>query len=142
LNTILFGFKGSGKTHLGRLWAQEKGMAFFDSDERMILLDGRGLSIRELYQQLGEEPFRALEKRALFSFQGVTHSVIALGGGAILDSESLLFLQALGSLVFIDASLELILERGISIPGQDIRALYAKRRPLYEAIHARRIYVG
>lgn len=139
MNTLLFGFKGSGKTYLGRLLAKEKGLPFIDTDDRLCALYGGGFSIREIYQHLGEAAFRALEKRVIFSLAGVTHSIIALGGGAVLDPESVSFLKTLGSLIFVDASLELILSRGVQIPGQDIRRLYAERRPLYEAIATERI---
>jgi shikimate kinase len=138
MNLILFGFKGVGKTHYGKLLAKELKYPFIDTD------DFFNDSPRKLYEELGETAFRALEKKELKRLGDISHSVIALGGGVVLDPENVEFLQNLGTLVYLDASFKTI-EARIKItpafvkPGQSLRDVYHERKPIYDSISAARI---
>lgn len=63
---FLIGFMGSGKSTLGRALAQRvPGCAFIDLDEE---IERRaGMSVREIFDTLGQERFRALEADTLRS---------------------------------------------------------------------------
>src|SRR5690348_12190587 len=97
MNLLLFGFKASGKTHFGKLLAHEMHRPFIDTDDLIVALykkkTDKQRNIRQIYQELGEMPFRALEKEALQHLKDVTRSIIALGGGAVLDPKNVEFLQ-------------------------------------------------
>ena len=149
MNLILFGFKGSGKTHFGKRIAAELGRQFIDTDDKMIELDGKKRSAQEIYAERGEQGFRELEKRAVFSLKGVENTVIALGGGAVLDPESVEFLLKLGEMVYLDAPPDTLKKRIFrdELPAMmkgegDFLRIYQERRPLYESIPARRIRTG
>ena len=62
-NVALIGMMGSGKTTCGQLLAQRLGRPFVDCDDYIQVQAGR--TIPELFADLGEEGFRALERRAI-----------------------------------------------------------------------------
>jgi shikimate kinase len=76
----LIGFMGCGKTTVGRLLAARLGYAFLDLDR--WLERRRGKSVRQIFQESGEEAFRDLESSALRELSSRRRVVIAAGGGA------------------------------------------------------------
>lgn len=115
MNLLLFGFKATGKTHFGKLLSIEMHRPFIDTDDLILELykkeSGKKHSVREIHKKLAEPAFRSLEKRALHLLKNVKDSIIALGGGAVLDPENVEFLQTVGALVFLKASAEKLKER-------------------------------
>jgi shikimate kinase len=152
MNLILFGFKGVGKTFYGRKLAHLMHRPFIDTDDLSEELyaeeKGERLTSKQIFQELGAVPFRALEKQAVFSLGKIKNSVIALGGGAIVDPDNLEFLQKLGALVYLKASPETLrlrmqkaIDKGetpaIVDPKQletTFWRLIQERLPLYESI--------
>ena len=93
----------SGKTTLGKFLAQKIGSSFLDLDAWVEMKTGQ--AIKDLYQNLGEQAFRALEAKhlqALSSFKGI----LALGGGSFSLEENRLFLRKLGSICYLKISFE------------------------------------
>ena len=135
---ILFGFKGCGKSHFGKLLAAKLHLPFIDTDE---LLGG---SPSHLYRTLGETRFRMLEKEALLTLQ--SGCVIALGGGTVLDPSNVELLLKIGKLIYLEASFETIARRIKITPafaeGTSLHTLYQARKPIYESIPAVRIQVN
>lgn len=131
MNIILFGFKNSGKTFLGKLLALKLGRFFVDTDAEIEKLyfqqEKKTLTVREIFQKEGEDKFRLLEKETLFSLKNHSQAVIALGGGS-LDEKSASFLMQIGDLFYLKASFELILKR---IESQKLPAFVEKsQQPL------------
>ena len=142
MNAILFGFKGSGKTHFGQLLSQKLGKKWIDTDQEIEKRMGTG-TIRQIYASLGEEKFRAIEKEVIQSLIGVTDTVISLGGGVVLDLENREILKKIGQLIYLEASFELLQKRidpGYA-PIDQVRKMYHDRYPIYQTIPARRINV-
>ncbi len=75
------GFKGVGKTTLGKKIAKVRGCPFVDTDE--LLEKKHQKTPRELYSELGEEFFRAFELEVLRNLDFSNSQVIALGGGSL-----------------------------------------------------------
>lgn len=145
MNAILFGFKGCGKTYLGKLLAKKLNRQFIDTDDVIVRLhaekSGQYLTPRAIYQSLGSVSFRSLEKQALYSLEGVHNAVIALGGGAVLNPENVETLQKIGTLIYLEASLETINSRNITHVEGPIDKLYYERLPIYRSISAPCIHV-
>ncbi len=153
MNLILFGFKGCGKTHFGKKLAQEMHRPFIDTDslieEFYAEQKGERISAREIYRKMGKEGFRALESEAILSLEKVKDSIIALGGGAVLDPSNVEFLKKLGALVYLEASPEILKERVMreempafldeKDPSRAFIEMIHERKPLYESIPARRV---
>ena len=75
------GFMGSGKTSIGRLFAEKIGYRFIDLDEEIER--GEGISIPEIFEKYGEDYFRQLEANYLEKFSNFSKTVIASGGGIV-----------------------------------------------------------
>lgn len=139
MNLILFGFKGVGKTYFGKRLAQKTNRPFFDTDE--MLAHAFNQSPKQLYESLGKAQFRDLETQAIHLLRDVKDSIIALGGGAICNSQNRDFLQKLGLFVYLQASLETIQERQVSLIEGPISLIYRERLPIYESIPAKVVNV-
>ncbi len=122
---------------------------FVDTDDLLRqLYTEEDLSVRELHQKLGEDAFRALEKQAIEQLTSLSDTIIALGGGAVLDPENVEILQDLGELVYLKADAPLLRRRMLlnGLPSflddeEDFQEMYQNRLPIYESIPATRIDV-
>jgi shikimate kinase len=86
MKILLIGYRGSGKTTVGRLLAGRLALPLVDIDDRVVIRSG--LSVREIFDQRGEAGFRHLESKALADAFDADHWVIAAGGGAMTVSEN------------------------------------------------------
>lgn len=146
---FLTGFMGVGKSTIGSALAKELGWGFIDTDK--IVTKTAGISIPEIFSERGEAGFRSLEAAAVEAACAMPRTVVALGGGAVLDPVSLKKIQSAGDLVFLSAGLESLQGRlaksGLSRPllaGLDahaqkerIQSLLAVRAPIYESARHR-----
>lgn len=86
MGIVLVGYRGSGKTTVGRLLAARLACPFLDTDE--LVVQRAGTSIREIFASKGEPAFRDLEAQAVHDAIMLDDAVISLGGGAVLRPES------------------------------------------------------
>jgi shikimate kinase len=87
MSIVLIGYRGSGKTTVGRLLAKQLGRPFADCDDLIVQREGK--SIREIFLAGGEEAFRKLEMSAIEELaKKKADHVIAVGGGAVLREEN------------------------------------------------------
>lgn len=114
-NVVLLGFKGCGKTRVGKALAQRLGWDFIDLDallEEIYLQEqGEPLSFREIYRRHGEGTFRELEGRALEEALQKGPQVLALGGGTPLSHPFLLPLLKQQILVYLSVEPEVLFDR-------------------------------
>ena len=136
-NIALIGMMGSGKTTCGQLLAQRLGRPFVDCDDYIQAQAGR--TIPELFADLGEEGFRALERRAIQTLSTREGLVLATGGGAVLRPENVDALRRGGLLVLLDRPPEECYD-GLAVEGRPLAQggrqafldTYAARRAAYE----------
>jgi shikimate kinase len=83
-NIVLAGFMGTGKSITGRLVAARLGWRFVDTDA--VIVDQAGRSIAQIFADDGEAGFRQFEAAACRDAVAGCHCVIAVGGGALIDS--------------------------------------------------------
>ena len=105
-NLYLYGPPGSGKTTLGKLLSERLSLAFLDLD-RFIQNDA-GMSVKAIFAAEGEEGFRAREKRALREASARDRSVIALGGGTLLDPDNRACVEETGIVVCLDCPIDIL----------------------------------
>jgi shikimate kinase len=106
---VLTGFMGTGKSEVGRRLATRLGRPFVDTDQ---LVEGRvGKSVSAIFADDGEAAFRALERDAVATATARGDTVIAVGGGAVLDAANLARLRQAGVVVCLTATPEAILRR-------------------------------
>lgn len=100
---ILVGMMGSGKSTVGERLAARLGRPLVDTDELVVATAGR--SIPELFADVGESGFRALERVAVADACAAADPVvIACGGGAVLDPDNRRALAAAGVVVWLRAT--------------------------------------
>lgn len=142
---VFFGFKGVGKTFLGRLLAKRLRIPFYDLDEIIEEIffqqSGRVLKIPEIYSFLGEKEFRLLETFALKSIDLNLSGILSLGGGTLMFEQNLYVLQNKAFLIFLDACFETIKSRVNHLPKfaenwDDFRNIFENRSKLYKTIGA------
>ncbi len=108
-NIILTGFMAAGKSSVGRILAQELEWEFIDTDQGIEQFTG--LTIPEIFCRYGEKRFRVEEKLFVNKIADITKTVIATGGGTILDQENWQGLQKLGITIHLFVPLEVALQR-------------------------------
>jgi shikimate kinase len=83
MNLILFGYRGCGKTTLGRKLAAQLWKDFVDGDAQVRkCFDDR--TIKDIWATDGEPAFREAEARVTAELCTLKNHVIALGGGALM----------------------------------------------------------
>lgn len=151
---VLGGFMGAGKTTVGRIVAARAGVPFVDLDEAILVLAAAAghpfPSTAALFTTLGQATFRRHEAEALArALDAAPPTVIATGGGALVDPSSRARALAEARVVTLDAPPEVLLSR-IAAPGQPrrsliqdapdpteaARALLATRAAAYSEAHA------
>ena len=138
---VLVGMMGSGKSTVGMRCAEGLARPLVDTDE--IVESIAGASIAEVFTRDGEAAFRDLERSAVAdACAAPVPSVIAVGGGAVLDPENRTRLRAAGLVVWLQASpAKLALRVGDASTRPLLRhdsaatleRLDTLRRPAYEA---------
>ena len=140
-NIALIGFMGTGKTAVGRLLAEKLGREFIELDA--LIEKKAGKTIPEIFAQKGEIAFREREIVATREAAERENSVIACGGGVVLNQINIDRLRAKGAIVYLTASPEAILKRTLSdiderplLVAEDkaakVEALLMLRKPFYE----------
>ena len=106
---VLVGLSGSGKSTIGAALSKQLNFRFIDIDERIE--QNEGTSITEIFTQKGEGRFRELERNTVLDLDLSSPSVLALGGGAWMQEEIRDFLAPIASIIYLEASVESILQR-------------------------------
>jgi shikimate kinase len=82
MNLFLIGYRGTGKSTVGRLISQRLDLPFIDSDDE---IERRaGLSIAEIFASEGESGFRDRETEVIQNLATHARTIVALGGGSVL----------------------------------------------------------
>jgi shikimate kinase len=108
-NLVLEGFMGTGKSTIGAILAKRLQWDFVDTDE--MAEQDAGMNIKQIFATQGEDGFRALERAACLRAAGRNFTVIATGGGALLDPESRAALEASGVVILLTCEMEVLLAR-------------------------------
>jgi shikimate kinase len=141
---ILTGLPGAGKTTIGRLLATKLARPFTDFDEALEQQFGK--SVSQIFQQEGEQTFRAAEATLSHTIatQPAPPKVLAPGGGWITNLQAVAHLRPISRIIYLRISPTGALTRlgpGLSSrplfatgdPTETMRALYDTRRSYYEA---------
>jgi len=148
VKVVLTGYRGTGKTTVGRLVATRLGLPFHDTD---ALVEARaGRPIPAIFAAEGEEGFRALERKVCAGLAG-TEGVIATGGGAVLDAENIESLRRGASVFLLENSPEELARRCATgdrpaltalQPLEEIRTVLAARCDAYRAAADHCVWTG
>ena len=144
---VLVGFKGSGKSSVGKQLAKQSGFAFVDIDaviEATHANGGRKSGVRAIYKKHGRDHFLKMEEKALKKTARMKGVVISLGGAsplnpafdkALFKNARFVYLKAKRNVLF-----ERIMEKGIppffdkENPRRTFNQLYKQRTPVFGRI--------
>jgi shikimate dehydrogenase len=125
---VLTGFRGTGKTRIGKILSARLDVPFIDTDE---LIENRtGRSVPEIFHEDGEERFRSIEREVIATLPPAD-VVISSGGGAVCDPKNMEFLRRDSTIILLVADLDTIEQRLKHNPRPPLTSL-----PLHEEITA------
>ncbi len=95
---------GSGKTTLGRALSVATGRRFIDLDH---YIENRFCcSVRDIFQQQGEDKFRQIERNMLHEVADFEDVIVACGGGTPCFYDNVDYMNEHGITVFLDTPIE------------------------------------
>jgi len=107
-NIVLTGFMGTGKSVVGRKLSELLHMDFLDTDEEIEKQHG---SIEDIFRLHGEQFFRDCEQKISQQLSKSSNTVIATGGGLMINKQNADVLSSSGRVFCLKASLEEITNR-------------------------------
>jgi len=144
VNIYLIGYRGAGKTAVGRCLSTALGRPFCDMDEELVRRCAG--TIREFVGRHGWPAFRREEKALLQEIVRQSGRVVSTGGGVVLDAENVSAMRRSGRVVWLRAAAKTLRKRlqadegtpdnrpalSASIPlDEEIRSTLSARTPLY-----------
>lgn len=140
MNIVLIGYRGTGKSHVGRLLAKRLCFPYVSVDKAIV--SRAGLSIPEIVKQFGWPGFRdreALEVREISVWDSI---IIDTGGGVIERHENVDALRENGCIIWLKATVQTIvarIESGSDRPAltegksftDEVAEVLERRTPLY-----------
>ena len=131
-NIVLIGMPGCGKSTVGQALAQKLGKTFVDADEELVKLAGK--TIPEIFAEDGEAVFRDWETKVLAELGKRSGLILSTGGGCVTQARNYPLLHQNGAIFWLKRDLEKLPTDGRPLSqANKLTAMYAIRRPLYEA---------
>jgi shikimate kinase len=142
MNIVLIGYRGTGKSTVGRLVGRRLGREVVSTDEEIVKRARR--TIPEIVAQQGWDYFRDLESDICRELGSRDQLIIDTGGGAILRAQNIEALKKNGTLFWLTASVETITKRiggdnqrpsltGTKSFVDEIQDVLRERTPKYQA---------
>ena len=104
----LIGMMGVGKTTIGAIVAERLGLPLTDTDT--MVMERAGRTIPQIFAE-GEDSFRAVESTVVTEVANGAASVIATGGGVVLDERNVDTMRRTGTTVLLTADVDTIVRR-------------------------------
>lgn len=145
MNVVLIGYRGTGKSTVGKVVAARLGRTVVSTDAELVKRAGR--SIPEIVAQHGWDYFRDLESQVCRELAEKEGLVIDTGGGAILRSQNVEWLKHHGVVFWLTASVDTITKRigrdtqrpsltGTKSFVDEVQDVLRERTPKYQAAAA------
>jgi shikimate kinase len=109
MKVFLIGFMGVGKTTKGIKWAKHIDLPFYDLD--LVIEKKYEQSINQLFDNLGEERFREIERDTLQSLRELESAIISVGGGTPCFHDNLDEMKRQGTLIYLELPSHAIVNR-------------------------------
>lgn len=142
---ILIGFMGTGKTTLGKYLAKAEHLTYVDLDAYIVQQENK--TIPNIFKQLGESGFRALEYKYLKQCMD-RFDIISTGGGIIESDKSFDFLKQQTKIIWLDCDLTIVYNRIKNDNNRpnannkslfDLKSLYSSRVSRYNEIAFKKV---
>ena len=120
-NIYLVGLSYSGKTSVGLILGNILDRPVIDIDGEIV--KDLNQSVESIFSQYGEAYFRELEKRKLTEISFTPGQIISTGGGIVIDPENRRIMAATGTIIHLETSPSVIVNRMKSSDGGEVRPL-------------------
>jgi shikimate kinase len=138
----LVGFMGAGKSTVARALAKRLDWKVEDIDERIEKRERR--DIPTIFRQDGEPYFRSVEHEELIALLPARGTVVATGGGTIVEPIAREMMLRDGAVIWLDAPFATVLDR-VPLDGRrplaadrlEMESLYNQRLMAYSRAHLR-----
>lgn len=133
INIVLIGLPGSGKTTVAKCLSKELNKPFIDIDEEIV--KKQKMPINEIFKIDNGITFRKLEKELIKEVALLHNTIIATGGGAVIDDDNMKLLKANGFVINLKRDLDKIIiddNRPLLKSQKDLEKLNQERYPLYQ----------
>lgn len=142
MNLVLIGYRGTGKSTVGRLLAKRLSRRLVSTDAEIVRRAGQ--TIPDIVNAHGWEYFRDLESEVCRDLAGQDGLIIDTGGGAILRPENTAALKTHGRLFWLRAEVSTIIARiggdtqrpsltGTRSFTEEVDEVLRERTPKYQA---------
>jgi len=139
---VLVGYRGTGKTAVGRLLAQRLGMQYVGMDAEIVRR--AGMPIPEIVDKFGWPKFRDLESELVLDLAARDNIVVDTGGGVIERVENVAALRKNARIFWLKASVPTIVSRiqgGTERPAltagksftEEVAEVLERRNPKYQS---------
>ena len=129
MNIVLIGYRGTGKSAVGRILAERLNKTYEGMDANIVR--GAGMPIAAIVEQSGWSTFRDMETRQAMDLARKDDQIIDTGGGIIERPDNLPALQKNGCIFWLKASVGTIVAR---IRGDDQRPALTEGKTFVEEV--------
>ncbi|HMJ43646.1 MAG TPA: shikimate kinase [Pseudolabrys sp.] len=133
-SVVLVGMMGAGKSSIGRRLAARLGIPFVDADTEIE--SAAGMSIPEIFEKHGEPYFRAGEARVIARLLDGEPSVLATGGGAVMDPRTRELIGEKGVSIWLSADVDVLVKRTKRRTDRPLVEKIKELMPLREPFYA------
>ena len=106
---VLTGMMGSGKTSIGKKTSTALGLKFYDTD--LEIEKKLNMKIKDIFKHKGQNYFRKIEEKICIDLIDGQEKVVALGGGAFLNSKVRKIILKKSFSVWINVNIQTIIKR-------------------------------
>ena len=128
---FLIGYMGCGKTTLGEVLARQMDCRFIDLDE--FIEQRQGMTVLQIFDEMGEQHFRNLETEALQEVALMTDVIVGCGGGTPCHGDNMSLMNQAGITVWLTTSPERITAR-LLLPEQKSKRPKINTLPTHEVL--------
>ncbi|MFA6268346.1 MAG: 3-phosphoshikimate 1-carboxyvinyltransferase [archaeon] len=139
-NLFLIGYRGTGKSTLGKQIASKENKKFIEIDD--LIIQEAGKSVPQIFAQDGEAKFRDYEHQILKKICESDEQIVSCGGGIITNEENIKLMKQNGTVCLLKADTESIYHRIYADsnrpaltdkdPKEEIKFMLKKRNEAYE----------
>jgi len=141
MNIALIGYRGTGKSTIGKILAERLDFEYVEMDSEIEKL--AGISIPEIVDHYSWDHFRDLESQVVETFTARNRQVLDTGGGVITRPQNRELLKKNALVFLLEANVEDIIKRisgdgarpsltGTKTITEEVVDVLKERGPLYE----------
>ncbi len=109
MRIFIIGFMGAGKTTLGKKLAAKLEYDFIDLDD--FIQQKEGMSISDIFLELGENSFRNMESENLRLLGNIQNTLISVGGGTPCYHNNMDWMKKNGLTIYLQLDVNTLISR-------------------------------